>query len=119
MRLIRKKTNSSPAFTSMRFIAALGRAASPDTSVYLSHWVDRCQDWASLVDISPIGSVGRAFFSAAVASGVCYQLGNNATGDLPAVGLKLHGGTPATSDGWKRTLGGDVLLPTQPARRFA
>jgi hypothetical protein len=105
-------------FTSVRFIATLGRAAAPDGSVYLSHWIDRCRDWTRLLDCTPSGNIGVSFFLAAVAMGVPYQFGNDAMGVLPAVGLRLHGGERMTSDGWKQALAGNVLAPTLLARRF-
>jgi hypothetical protein len=104
--------------TSVRFISTLGRTPV-DTTRYLSFWTDRCRDWARLIDYNPVGNIGTSFFLAAVAMGVPFQLGNNAMGVLPAVGLREHGGERMTADGWKRTLAGDVLLPTQPDRRFA
>jgi hypothetical protein len=104
--------------TSVRFISTLGRT-SVETKYYLSVWIDRCQDWARLVDHNPVGNVGAAFFLAAVAMGVPFQLGNNATGDLPAVGLREHGGEKMTAAGWKQTLQGHVLAPVAPERRFA
>ena len=106
-------------FTSVRFIATLGRAAAPDGSVYLSHWIDRCRAWSQLLDYTPSGNIGVSFFIAAVAMGVPYQFGNDAMGVLPAVGLREHGGEKVMADGWKQTLQGNVLAPTQPARRFA
>jgi hypothetical protein len=105
-------------FTSARFISTLGRT-SVDTTKYLSFWTDRCRDWARLVDHNPVGNIGVSLFLAAVAMGVPYQLGNNATGDLPAVGLREHGGEKMTAAGWKQTLQGNVLPPFVPARRFA
>jgi hypothetical protein len=104
--------------TSARFISTLGRT-SVDTKYYLSSWVDRTKDWARLVDHNPVGNIGVSFFLAAVAMGVPYQLGNNAMGVLPAVGLREHGGERLMADGWKRTLEGNVLAPTAPERRFA
>jgi len=105
--------------TSVKYIATLGRMSAPDNRHYLSYWVDACQIWARLNNIAPFGNVGASFFLAAIAMGVPYQLGNHAMGVLPAVGLREHGGERMTADGWKRSLAGDVLLPTQPERRFS
>jgi hypothetical protein len=105
-------------FTSARFISTLGRT-SVDTTKYLSLWTDRCRDWARLIDHNPVGNIGVSFFLAAVAMSVPYQLGNNAMGVLPAVGLREHGGERMTADGWKQTLQGNVLAPVAPERRFA
>jgi hypothetical protein len=105
-------------FTSVRFISTLGRT-SVDTTKYVSFWTDQCRDWARLVDHNPVGNIGASFFFAAVAMGVPFQLGNNAMGVLPAVGLREHGGERMTADGWKQTLQGNVLAPTPPERRFA
>jgi hypothetical protein len=105
-------------FTSVRFISTLGRIPV-DTVRYLSFWVDRAKDWARLVDHNPVGNVGISFFLAAIAMGVPFQLGNSATGDLAAVGLREHGGERITADGWKQTLQGNVLAPIIPVRRFA
>jgi hypothetical protein len=104
--------------TSVRFISTLGRT-SVDTKYYLSVWIDRCRDFARLVDHNPVGNIGVSFFLAAVAMGVPYQLGNSTTGDLAAVGLREHGGEKITAAGWKQTLQGNVLAPSVPERRFA
>jgi hypothetical protein len=105
-------------FTSVRFISTLGCIPADTSKHYVSVWIDRCRDWARLVDHGSVGNVGVSFFLAAVAMGVPYQLGNSATGVLPAVGLREHGGERMTADGWKQTLRGNVMAPSQAARRF-
>lgn len=104
--------------TSMRFISTLGRAASVDTTRYLSFWTDQCKDWARLNEVSPIGNVGASFYIAAIAMRVPYVLGDNALGNVPSLGLKQRGGLLITADDWKTSLAGGVAPPVQ-ARRYA
>jgi hypothetical protein len=97
----------------------IGRLGAPDTRRYVDHWVEEARDWLRLHRPSHGGNIGAGFLAACVAHGdIPYVVGDKNLGVVWVIGVAPFGGRPA-SDAWRAVLkGGNVMAPSQPARRF-
>jgi hypothetical protein len=98
----------------------IGRLGAPDTRRYVDHWVEETKDWLRLHRPAHRGNIGAGFLAAAVAhNDIPFTVGDKDRGVVWAIGVAPFGGKPAT-DVWRAVLkGGNVLAPSQPARRMA